>query len=339
MIILHYESRFGLARGAVYIKSQPHLYAEGVEHDEALTVLGTRSVARLKARAGGLIFIALADGVDAVLEGPQEDLAKLAEGAAVEVEIIAERRAGKLARARFLSSTAAEPGRASPVRSLKARLLEQAHDLIGDMPVETGCDRDAILEARSQALDPGGALSKGGFLSIEPTRALIACDIDSHQGETSLASTPKSVAKTCNEAAVSDLPRRLRLSGHAGLVVVDLIGKRHDFDRLKTLLLTGFASEASRIIVAPIGKFGTLEFIRPWGACPFVQDSQSDGNALNMLFKAVELTEHDHSRGVLIRGSARDIEQIRRRLAGSLDPLAPMLRLDVSAGPSEVRLI
>ncbi len=63
--------------------------------------------------------------------------------------------------------------------------------------------------------------------------------------------------RACNELAASDLPRRLRLANFGGLVVVDLIGKRHDGERLRQLLLATLAGEAAQAIIAPIGKFGT----------------------------------------------------------------------------------
>ncbi len=336
MITLHYESRFGLARGAVYMDGLPHLYAEGLEYDPSIAVLGTRSVARLKARAGGVLFLALAGGEDAVLEGPQSALDKLAEGAAVEVEIIAEQRSSeKLARARFVDMSDGEPRRLSPVIGLKDRLLARVRCIFGEAPVAIAGDRDAIVDARDQAFDPSGSLPNGGFLSIESTRALIACDVDSAQSENSFASTPKSLAKACNELAVSDLPRRLRLSGHAGLVVVDLIGKRHDFERLKGLLLGGFGQEPG-VIVAPIGKFGTLEFVRPWSACPLKSDFQKTGDALYWLFKAIELSEQDRSRVIVMRVRDRDIKILKPLIAGALDPLAPMLRLEATTTRPEV---
>jgi hypothetical protein len=336
MITLHYESRFGLARGAVYEDGQPHLYAEGLEHDPSAGLIGTRLVARVKKRAGGMLFLVLPDGEDAVLEGPQQALDKLTEGAVVEVGIVAERRGeGKLARAKFIGLSDGPPRRLSPPSSLKSRLLDRARALLGAEPVEVRPERDAIVEARSQALDPSGALPNGGFLSIEPTRALIACDVDSAQGEMSLSATPKSLARACNEAAVRDLPRRLRLSGYAGLIVVDLIGKRHDFERLKELLFDGFGA-GEEVIVAPIGKFGTLEFVRPWGGCPLAVNCKIAGDALYWLFKAIELSEQDHSRIIVMRLNDRDLDVLKPLVRASLDSLAPMLRLEVATHKPEV---
>lgn len=340
MLTLHYEARFGLARGAVWWQGRPQLYAEGYEHDPSLGVLATRSVARLRAKAGNLLFLKLADGQDAVLEGPNEVLTKLNEGAAVEVEIIAESRddGRKLARARFVAPAAGDLRRLSPVLSLKERLMAQAVGLIGDLPVEETCDRDAIDTAHDEARAPSGDLAGGGYLHIEPTRALVACDVDSSGGtEGSLAGAPVA-GRICNEAAVRDLGRRLRLSGRAGLVVVDLIGKRHDGDRLRSLLMQGFAAEAPRLVVAPIGKFGTLEFTRPWGACPAGDGFTSRRAALNSLWQAIGLSEQDRSRPIAIRHRAEIIDILRPRITASLDPLAPMLRLEVSAKPEVLAL-
>ena len=336
MITLHYESRFGLARGAVYYQGQPHLYGEGYEHDPRLGLLGTRSVARVGAKAGGMVFLKLADGEAAVLEAGPEILAKLNEGAAVEIEIIAEARGDKQARGKFAAAAEGEPRRLSPVLSLKDRLLAQSLVFLGDQPVTFDNDPDALDTAATEARNPSGELPGGGYLSVEPTRALIACDVDSAGGGENRPS--KAFAKSCNERAVSDLPRRLRLSGLAGLVVVDLIGSRHDADRLRALLKEGFGPEFERITVGPIGKFGTLEFTRPWGACPLVNVLQPVGQALYLLQQAVAVSAQDRGRVLTIRSRSAVIDVLRPLVANSLDPLAPMLRLEIAAKSEVITL-
>ncbi|EGF89517.1 ribonuclease E/G family protein [Asticcacaulis biprosthecium C19] len=335
MLTLHYEARFGLARGAIYGQGRPQLFAQGYEHDHSLGVLGTQSVARLRGRAGSLLFLKLADGSEAVLEGPNEVLTRLNEGVAMEVEVVAEARGDKLARARYVAAATGDPRRLSPVQSLKARLLERARSLIGDLPVMEAFDREAIDTAEEAARQPSGDLPGGGYLHIEPTRALVACDVDtSGATETGMASS-HTAGRACNEAAVRDIGRRLRLSALAGLIVVDLIGKRHDGDRLRTLLLQGFGAEAPRLAVAPIGKFGTLEFTRPWGTCPTRDTCHLLDAALYSLWQAIRLSEQDRSRVIIIRQAEPVISILRPRISASLDPLAPMLRLEV-ATPSEV---
>lgn len=340
MITLYYESRFGLARGAIYYQNLPQLYLEGYEYDPALGVLGTRSVARLKGRVGGIAFLRLADGEDAVLDGAPDLLAKITEGAAVEIEIIAEARGNKLARARLIAPAEGEPRRVSSTVNLRDRLLAQSAALLGERVVRLG-DPDMLLDAlddaRERAIDPSGGLSNGGHLTIEPTQALIACDIDSAGGDQGMVAG-KTFAKTCNELAVADLARRLRLSNQAGLVVVDLIGRRHDGARLNQLLRSGFMAEAERIIVAPIGKFSTLEFVRPWGARPLAGGIVPAGAALYSVNRAVRMAEQARGRVIVLRDRTPVIDVLRPLLAQSLDPLAPMLRLETSDRPEVIAL-
>ncbi len=332
VITLHYESRFGLARGAICIDGQPHLYAEGYDYNQSLTMVNVRSVARLKSKAGGVAFLTMADGAEAVLDAPQEVFARLVEGVALEIEIIAEPRDEKLARAKLIAAPTGEPRRISPVQSLKGRLLAQAVTL-GDIG-ESIVDFDVLDAAEDVALNPSGPLSGGGYLSIERTRALIACDIDSAGGEGVL--TPKAFAKVCNERAVTDIGRRLRLSGLAGLVVIDLIGKRHDADHLRSLLQTGFGEEAGKLIIGPIGKFGTLEFVRPWGATPLMDTVRSPVRSAHLLLRdAVKRAEGEPGRMLTLCAPAGILDIIRPLLAASHDPLSAIMRLE-AATKSEV---
>jgi hypothetical protein len=333
VITLHYDSRFGLARGAICIDGQPHLYAEGYEYNQSLTMVNVRSVARLKSKAGGMAFLTLADGNETVLDVPQESFVKLVEGAALEIEIIAESRQEKLARARLIGPATGESRRISPVLSLGDRLLAAAASLGGS--VKSIVDPDALDGAEEAALNPSGPLPQGGYLSIERTRALIACDIDSAGGEG--MATPKAFVKACNERAVSDLGRRLRLSGLAGLVVIDLIGKRHDADRLRQLLQTGFGDEAGKLIMGPIGKFGTLEFVRPWGATPLMDTVASPIRAAHRLLReAVKRAEGEPGRLLTLRAPATTLDIIRPLLAASHDPLSAIMRLEAATKPEVI---
>lgn len=325
MLTLYYEARLGLARGAIYKDGLPHLYLDGYEYDPSPAVLGTRSVARVTGTAGGVRFLALADGTEAVLDAP--DGMKLNDGQAVEVEVIAEARRDKRARARFVAVAQGEPRRLSPVMTLRDRLLARAGAVFGEVAMDEDADRDALDQAFEQACSPSGALPGGGDLSIEATRGLIACDVDA--GGDHGVQAPRAFAKACNERALADLPRRLRLSGLAGLVVVDLIGQRHDGETLRRRLLNGFGGEAGSIIVAPIGRFGTLEFTRPWGACP-VSPASPMATAISLLWQALRLSEADRGRPIVLGAREDVITILRPLLAGALDPLAPMLRLETS---------
>ena len=84
MIAIAYERRFGLARAAALIDGRPHLYKEGLEFDPAPDRLGVVSVARLKAKAGGMAFLALPGGAEAISSNPAAEEEDLLDRAAIE---------------------------------------------------------------------------------------------------------------------------------------------------------------------------------------------------------------------------------------------------------------
>ncbi len=316
MIRLRYESRFGLARGAVFAGNLPILFLGGLERDPAIGVLGTRSVARVTG-VGAVSFLALADGAEAVLDAPQAVAAKLTEGAMVEITITAEARAGKAAVARWIAAAEGDPRRLSSVLTLKERLIERAQTLLGATPVE---DDDGDLDAAAdEALSPSGPLPGGGHLWIEPTRGLIACDVDT-------GAQGRDAAKRANEAAVTELGRRLKLSGLAGLIVTDLVGRKHDAERLRALLTEAFSPED--IIIGPIGKFGTMEFVRPWGTCPAAHVPAALRTAARLLRDAVGANDGRPGRLLTLRAPHDVLDIMRPLLKGSLDPLSPLIRLE-----------
>ncbi len=331
MTTLYYESRFGLARGTVFHNGRPHLYAEGLESDPSLIRSGVRSVARVSGFAGSLYFLTLADGSEAIFDSDQ----KLTEGAVVEIDIAAEARGDKRARARLIGPAEGQPRRIGHVVPLKDRLIARAEALF--CTVDVSEDSDKLDDALAEALNPSGPLPDRGFLSVERTRALIACDVDSGGGEGQPAG--RAVAKSVNLAACADLGRRLRLSGLAGLVVVDLIGRRFDAGALTKTLLTGFGPEASSIATAPAGRFGTLEFTRPWGETPMLdQSTQPLHQAGKLLRAAVRHADGEPGRQVLLRAPSPVLDIVKPLLAKSYDPLAAILRLEVAPRPEVLSL-
>lgn len=81
----------------------------------------------------------------------------------------------------------------------------------GDEAFETMCVLDALEELRG----PSSPLPGGGSLWVEPTRALVAVDIN-----TGGATSPAAGLKA-NLAAARELPRQLRLRGLGGQIVMD----------------------------------------------------------------------------------------------------------------------
>jgi Ribonuclease G/E len=76
-------------------------------------------------------------------------------------------------------------------------------------------DRHGVREAIAGLLAPRVSLEGGGHMQIEPTRALVAVDVNTGP-DTSPAASLK-----VNIAAARDLARQLRLRGLGGQVVVD----------------------------------------------------------------------------------------------------------------------
>lgn len=321
MISLYHEARFGLARGAVFVGGRPHLYMEGLEADPSPALLGARSIARLKGRGGGVVFLDLANGETAILDAPPPQLAPLNDGVAVEVVIAAEARRDKLARARLVrAAPGGTPQRLSPVLSLKQRLLAEVRACFGDVAVECGTDEAALDEAGEDALAPGPDMPGGGRVHVERTRALIACDVDG-------AGLTEARAKT-NGRAVAEVVRRLRLMGLAGLVVVDLIGRRHDDKQIRQALMSAFAAEAPAIVTAPKGPFGTLEFIRPWRVRPPADTPPALRQAVRLMRDAAREGRHRPGRLLVLRAPADVLDIVRPHIEHSHDPLSPLLRLE-----------
>ena len=114
--------------------------------------------------------------------------------------------------------------------------------------------------AQDEALETIFPLPGGGSFAIEPTRALIAVDVDLGAAAGPAA---KRAARAANLAALSEAARVLRLKGLGGLVVIDLAGRGHDGAALLTAAKTAFAPDNPGVAFGPISRFGTLELTVP----------------------------------------------------------------------------
>jgi ribonuclease G len=99
-------------------------------------------------------------------------------------------------------------------------------------------DRHAVTEALEALRTPRVALDAGAHMMIEPTRALVAVDVNTGP-DTSPAASLKA-----NIAAARDLPRQLRLRGLGGQVVVDFAPMpKRDRHILDQVLKAAFKTE------------------------------------------------------------------------------------------------
>lgn len=99
-------------------------------------------------------------------------------------------------------------------------------------------DRQGVTEALGALRTPRVALEGGAHMMLEPTRALVAVDVNTGP-DTSPAASLKA-----NIAAARELPRQLRLRGLGGQVVVDFAPMpKRDRQVLDQVLKSAFKSE------------------------------------------------------------------------------------------------
>ncbi len=128
---------------------------------------------------------------------------------------------------------------------------EPAPDEVADAPGAMAAH--GVPEALAALLSPRVTLPVGAHMQIEPTRALIAVDVNTGSDHSPAA------ALKANIAAARELPRQLRLRGLGGQIVVDFapMAKR-DRATLEQQLRAAFKGEAAETSLAgwtPLGNF------------------------------------------------------------------------------------
>ena len=110
-----------------------------------------------------------------------------------------------------------------------------------------------VLEAVDGVLAARVTLSAGASAFIEPTRALVAVDVNTG-ADTSLAAGLKA-----NLALARDLPRHLRLRGLGGQIVLDLApSPKKDRKTIEQALRRAFREDGAEVVLAgwtPLGHF------------------------------------------------------------------------------------
>ena len=281
---LYLDVGVGETRGVVSLDGRPERLLIARDGDLAAQSLGARVVARVRRveKAPGLAFLDLGEGPDAILNlTPQ--IGRLVEGAAVEVEIRAEARGDKSASARFLAAAEGSPRLMTPGPSMEERLrhFERGAE------IRTGAVARSMADgARDEALRTVFTLPGGASLAIEPTRALVAVDVD-------LGAPPgadaKRAARAANFAALGTAARVLRLKGLGGLVVIDLIGRGHDGPALLSAARAAFGPDNPGVAFGPMSRFGTLELTLPRRARPALDILTDGAGAPSVLTEALRL--------------------------------------------------
>jgi len=254
---LYLDDAPGERRGVVTLNGRPERLLIERRDDPARQKLGAVVIGRVRKVEQSLssLFIDLGEGPDAVLPltGPA---GALAEGAAIQVEIVAEAHAEKGAVARLLAPAEGAPRLARAAPTLEDVLATSAPGvaIVGGARAREAAD---IAEAAALAIEH--PLPGGGSIAIETTRALIAVDVDLGAA----SGNAKRRARAANFAAVDQTARLLRLKSLAGLVAIDLIGSGHDGAALTAAAKAAFAEDEPGVAIGPVSRFGLMQIITP----------------------------------------------------------------------------
>lgn len=130
-----------------------------------------------------------------------------------------------------------------------------------------GCfETHGVIDAIEEMLGPRAALSGGAYAFIEPTRALVAVDVNTGP-DTSLAAGLKA-----NLALARALPRLLRVKGLGGQITLDLAPMpKKDRRVLEDALRRAFRDDGAEVVLAGWTPLGCFELQKKRDRLPLAQ--------------------------------------------------------------------
>jgi len=311
---LYLDRGVGETRGVVTLDGRPERLLIARDGESATAKLGARLVGRVRKvePAFASAFVDLG-GVEALLSFKPE--ARPVEGQSLEVEIRTEARAGKLATVRTIGPAEGPPRLLSPAPDIAEQLAGFARNV---QLIEGREARRAADEAEADALEIVHPLPGGGTLAIEPTRALVAIDVDIGERK---GQDAKRVTRQANLAALAVAGRLLRLKSLGGIVVIDLVGRGHDGNALMTAARAAFAPDNPGVAIGPVGRFGTMELTVPRRAPPVAELLCDAKGQLTDLTLALRLIRAIETEGAVQPG-ARLIAVCAPEIAAAAQPFA-----------------
>jgi len=338
---IYLDRGVGETRGVVTLDGRPERLLITRDGESATAKLGARLVGRVRKvePAFASAFIDLG-GVEALLSFKPE--ARPVEGQSLEVEVRTEARAGKLATVRAIGPAEGPPRLITAAPDIAEQLAGFARNV---QLIEGREARRAADEAEADALEIVHPLPGGGTLAIEPTRALVAIDVDIGERK---GQDAKRVTRQANLAALAVAGRLLRLKSLGGIVVIDLVGRGHDGNALMTAARAAFAPDNPGVAIGPVGRFGTMELTVPRRAPPVAELLCDAKGRLTDLTLALRLIRAIETEGAAQPGArltaicapeiAAAAQPFAAGLAGRIgarfeirpDPAAPRERFDVS---------
>ena len=254
---LFLDRGIGEDRAVVTLDGQPERLLIARDGEPASTRIGARLAARVRKveAAFASAFLDLGDGQEALLAFKPDS--RPVQGALVEVEIRSEPREDKLATVRLIGPAEGAPRLLveAPDLAQQLRALVREGDIVEGRPAREMADL-----AETEALETVHALQGGGTIAIEPTRALVAIDVDLGERK---GLDAKRLTRQANLTALATSARLLRLKGLGGIVIIDLVGRGHDGNALMAAARAAFSPDNPGVAIGPVGRFGTMEFSIP----------------------------------------------------------------------------
>lgn len=282
------DRAMGEDRGVILLDGQPERLLIRRKGEDPGLLVGARLAGRVRKvePAFASAFLDLGEGREAMLAFKPDG--RPVEGQMLEVEVRTAPRPGKLATVRSLGEASGSPGLREPAPELEDLL----RTLAKCDTVEFGAQARAIADqAESEALETLHPLAGGGSLAIEPTRALVAIDVDlgDRKGQDA-----KRISRQANMTALSESARLLRLKGLGGIVIIDLVGRGHDAHALLAAARLAFAPDNPGVSIGAVGRFGTMELLIPRkdrSVRDIMQDDQGRFTAQTLALRLVRMAE------------------------------------------------
>ncbi len=321
---LFLDRGLGEDRGVVVLDGHPERLLIAREGDSAATRIGARLAARVRKvePAFASAFLDLGGGEEALLAFKPDS--RPVEGAMLEVEIRSEPRENKLATVRAIGAAEGSPRLLAPAPDL----AEQLQALVRDADVVEGRDARKMADfAEAEALDTIHGLPGGGTIAIEPTRALVAIDVDlgDRKGQDA-----KRITRQANITALATAARLLRLKGLGGIVIIDLVGRGHDGAALLAAARTAFAPDNPGVAIGPVGRFGTMELSIPRrgrAIREILLDPTGRPTDETLALRLIRQAETQAA----VQPGARLVGACARQVSAAAEPLAERLRARIGA--------
>lgn len=138
---------------------------------------------------------------------------------------------------------------------------ESDEDLLLAKPADAAM-RAKLDAAIEDALARTAPIPGGGLLTIEPTAALVAIDVDA--GGRAGSGDPERFALDLNIAAAHEAARQIRLRGLGGLIAIDFVSLRAKSrqKQLEDAVRTAFAGDPWSVQFGGLSRFGVFDIAR-----------------------------------------------------------------------------